>query len=199
MTDPTSLEIHVSVQAAGRTVGWRAVHLAAGMLGDTDMALVPAPPPALLDPAQDFEVVTIPVPLGRYPIERLPGRCAHVLWLDGDRRTPVAAMVKLDRPSQYSRTMAPFSGPALAERLQATGGDLWESLESLGIVRRGLREGPPADVLAQVPEVERRQRALTYRDHDHRSAADIGFSLCRWLCICSPTGPGDGRTVLRNA
>ena len=55
MTDPTSLEIHVSVQAARRTVGWRAVHLAAGMLGDTDMALVPAPPPALLrSPAPDL-------------------------------------------------------------------------------------------------------------------------------------------------
>jgi hypothetical protein len=176
-------EVLVSLQAAGPEPN----HIAAGLLGDRDMVLVPAPPLTLLDPTREFDVVTIPVPLDSgYPVERLRATCAQVMWVAGDRTRPIGVMLKLRLPSQYSNTMAPFNGALLAAQLDANGGDLWSALEALGTVREGLREGPPPDILAALPEAERSQREVTYRDHDHATPADIGFSLCRWLCICQP-------------
>ena len=157
------------------------------MLGDRDLVLVPGPPRAMLDPEREFDVVTIPLPLtAGHPVERLTALCVNVMWAGGERERPVAAMLKLRQPSGYARTMAPFHGAALAAELERTRGDLWAALEQLGTVRAGLRDGPPADVLAALPEIERAQRQATFRDHEHPSVADIGWSICRWLCICHP-------------
>ena len=184
MPDPTALtEVLVSVQDAGPDHR----HLAAAVLGDRDLVLVPAPPPALLDPDREFDVVTIPQPLSvAFPVERLRALCVNVLWAGGDRERPVAAMLKLHQASGYARTLGPFHGAELAAELDRGRGDLWSALERLGSVRAGLRDGPPADVLAALPDIERAQRRATYRDHDHPSPADVGWSICRWLCICQP-------------
>jgi hypothetical protein len=82
--------------------------------------------------------------------------------------------------------MGRFSGAALAAELERNGGDLWSALESQGTVRRGLREGPPPEVLAALAAIERTQRQANIRDHEYSRASDVGWSICRWLCICHP-------------
>jgi hypothetical protein len=112
-------DVLVSIQSGHR-------HLTAGLLGDNDLVLVPSPPPDVLDPSGDLEVVTIPQPLGAgHPVERLRASCVNVMWLRGDRERPVAAMLKLGTPSGYPSSMGPFSGPALAVELDRVDGDLW--------------------------------------------------------------------------
>jgi hypothetical protein len=182
MPEPVPLtEVLVSVQDAEPEHR----HLAPAVLGDNDLVLVPSPPRELLDPDRAFDVVTIPMPLeAGYLVERLRARCANVMWVGERRGRPVAAMLKLDQASRYSRTMGPFHGATLAAELARNEGDLWSALEGLGIVRRGLREGPPAEVLGALPDVERAQRRVTYRDHEYPDAGEIGWSICRWLCIC---------------
>jgi hypothetical protein len=181
MPDPSALtEVLVSVQSARPDPR----HLAAGLIGDDDLVLVPAPPPGLLD-HDELDVVTIPVPLdGGYPVERLRARCVHVLWLRDGRDRPVGAMLKLHLSTGYRPTIASFNGGRLADELDRNRGDLWAALENLGMVRPGLREGPPPDLLAALPDVERRQRRFERRDHDHPEPGSIGWSLCKWLCIC---------------
>ena len=184
MPEPVALtEVLVSVQES--TPEHR--HLAAAVLGDNDLVLVPSPPRELLDPDRAFDVVTIPQPLdaGLF-VERLRAACANVMWVGERRGRPVAAMLKLDQPSRYPRTMGDFHGAALAAELARAEGDLWTALEVLGTVRRGVREGPPPEVLAALPDVERAQRRVTYRDHEYPDVAQIGWSICRWLCICQP-------------
>jgi hypothetical protein len=178
MPDPSALtEVLVSVQSGGPEPR----HLAAGLIGDDDLVLVPAPPPALLE-RTDLDAVTIPVPIGGgYPVERLRVRCVHAMWI---RDRPVAAMLKLHLGSGYRPTIASFHGARLAEELDRNGGELWSALEHLGMVRPGLREGPPPDVLAALPDVERRQRQAERRDHQHTTPGSVGWSLCTWLCIC---------------
>jgi hypothetical protein len=185
MPDPTGLSsITVSVQTgSGPAAG---THLAAGLLGDRDLVLVPDPPPSALDPTQPLDVVIIPDPLGGpFPVERLRVRCAFLLSVASER-DPMVAALRLDRGSGYPVMMSGFSGPAVADQLERNGGDVWAAFESTGTIARGLRGGPSAGVLAALPDVERRQRLATYRTHVHDSARDVGFSLCRLLCICSP-------------
>jgi hypothetical protein len=183
MSESALTEVLVSIQEAGPEHR----HLAAGVLGDKDLVLIPAPPPEVLDPDHEFQVVTIPQPLASgYPVERLWAQCVNVLWNQADRERPVAAMVKLRQPSSYPRTMLPFNGGALGEQLERDRGDLWAALEALGIVRGGLRDGPPAEVLAELPALEQAQRRATLRNHDFPAPSDVGWSICRWLCICHP-------------
>jgi hypothetical protein len=182
---PTPLtEVVVSVQDAGP--GHE--HLATGLLGDRDLVLVPRMPERLLGADREFHVVTIPRPLDAgFPVERLQALCTNVMWIRDRRDGPVAAMLKLRLPSGYSPTMGPFDGATLAAELERTGGEVWPALESLRIVRPGAADGPTPDELAALPEIERRQRLATYREHEYRNASDIGWSICRWLCICRPT------------
>src|SRR5262245_27746460 len=92
----TLTEALVSVQEA--TPDHR--HLAAAVLGDNDLVLVPSPPPEMLDPDRELDVVTIPQPLGAgHLVERLRAICANVMWVGSERERPVAAMLKLYRPS----------------------------------------------------------------------------------------------------
>ncbi len=162
-------------------------HLCAGVLGDHDLVLAPFPPPQLSDPEYSLDVVTIPDPLGEdRPVERLRIGAVNLLWFDGDRDRPVAAVVKLATPSIYAPTMRPFNGGLLGSALDRTGGDLWAALEQLGTIDPGVRSGPSPEVLAKLPEIERRQRGATYRDHHLATPVDVGWSLCRWLLVCQP-------------
>jgi hypothetical protein len=180
-------QVLVSVQALGFDADPRAGHLAAAVLGDNDLALVPDPPPQLLDPDQEFEVLTIPVPLNpRLSIERIDVRCSNVLRMATNPDRPVAAVFKLGRASQYQATIAPFNAGTLGDELEANGGDLWAALEQLRIAPTGLRDGPPVDVLDGLPAIERLQRRVVTRVHDHVAAKDIAFSLCQIFCICQP-------------
>jgi hypothetical protein len=182
MADLTSLvEVLVSIQDT--TPEHR--HLAAGVLGDSNLVLVPAPSRDLLDRNREFDVVTIPQPLSAgFPVERLRAKCANIMWVAG---RPIGAMLTLRQPSGYAGGMGRFQGGALAEHLERADGDLWAALESLGTVRAGLREGPPADVLAVLSDIEHKQRQVTYRDHELAGLSEVGWSICRWLCICQPT------------
>jgi hypothetical protein len=173
-------DVSVSIQL-------ESVHVSAGLLGDRDLVLVPAPPRQLLDPSRDLHVVVIPEPLeAGYPVERLRASCINVMWLGEDRERAVAAMLKLAVPSGYSPSMGSFNGATLALALERAGNDLWTALESLGTIGPGRRSGPSPDILARLPEVERAQRQATYRDHEYPSGTEIGWSICRWLCICHP-------------
>src|SRR3954447_17821061 len=77
MSESALTEVLVSIQEAGPEHR----HLAAVVLGDKDLVLIPAPPPEVLDPDHEFQVVTIPQPLASgYPVERLWAQCVNVLW-----------------------------------------------------------------------------------------------------------------------
>jgi hypothetical protein len=179
MPEPLT-DVVVSIQVG-------AEHVAAGLLGDRDLVLVPEPSRVVLDPGQELSVVTIPRPLSAgYTVERLYAACVNVMWVGGDRDRPVAAMLKLRTPSQYAPTIGAFTGATLAGALERSDNQLWPALEALGVVDPERRNGPPDDVLAQLPDIERRQRQANYRDHEHGSGTEIGWSICRWLCICHP-------------
>jgi hypothetical protein len=179
-------QLLVSVQAAGFEADPRAGHLAVAVLGDNDLVLVPDPPPQLFDPDQEYEVLTIPVPLNpRLAIERLEVRCQTVHRVASRPDRPVVALLKLARPSQYPTTMASFSAGTLGDQLEASDGDLWTAMEELRIVPAGLRDGPPPEVFDGLPAMERLQRRVVLRVQDHATAKDLGFSLCQTFGSCS--------------
>jgi hypothetical protein len=155
------------------------------VLGDSTTVIVPSPPAALLEPERELQVVTIPVPLDRgLAVERLDAWCRNVMTADGDR--PVAVTMSLARPSRYPGTIGTFNAAELAAAVEASRGDLWAGMESLGLVRPGLADGPPMDVLEALPGLEREQRRPVVRTHRHPDAGDVVWSLCKLLCICQP-------------
>jgi hypothetical protein len=189
-----AVEVVVSLQARGFEDDPGAGHLAAGVLGDPGVVLVPSPTDALLAAAGAFEALVIPLPLeANLQIERIDAWCMEVMLVDGAAGL-AAAVIKLARPSRHPSAMAPFQGPKLAAALDGNGGDLWAALEGLGIVREGLRDGPGADVFGRLPEIERAQRRPHVREHVLRAHGDIGFNICRWFCICDPGPPGPSET-----
>jgi hypothetical protein len=92
----------------------------------------------------------------------------------------------LSRPSRYPATINAFNGPALADALNATNGDLWRAMENTGMVRAGLAAGPPQAVFDALPDLERRQRRGVFRTHRHAMPGDVALSFCKILCICHP-------------
>src|ERR1041384_7371671 len=124
-------EVLVSVQARGFETDPRAGHLAAAVLGDSGTVLVPRPPGPLLDPDQELQVLTIPVPLNQArPIERLTAYCKQVMTAGPDA-TPLLVVLKLRRHSRYPATISSFVGPALAAALDDARGDLWAAMEAV--------------------------------------------------------------------
>jgi hypothetical protein len=197
-----AVEVVVSLQARGFEQDPKAGHLAVGVLGDPGVVLVPSPTEALIAAAGEFEALLIPLPLhAQHRVERIDVWCMEVLRPESAPDLPSAVVAKLAWPSRYPSMMAPFNGGELAAALDANGGDLWAALEGLGVVREGLRDGPGDDVFQLLPEVEREQHRPHIRDHLIAAPAEIGFSICRWFCICQPGEPGEsgGRPRARGA
>jgi hypothetical protein len=186
MEVPMAHDVLISIQAYGFGHDPARGHLAAAVLGDPDTVLVPSPPPVLLDPETDIEVLMIPFPLDGRLIERLYARCQLTYTAGRDRS--VVAILKLSQRSSYAPTIAPFNGPALAEALEAHG-DAWRAMEAIGMVEPGIADGPPAGVFEALPAAERDQRRRIIRAHPHRRPFEVGLSICKLLCICQPSPP----------
>ncbi|MDG4796877.1 hypothetical protein [Micromonospora sp. WMMD1082] len=162
-------------------------HLATGVLGDSGTVVVPAAPARLFDPGVELEALVIPLPLAVHrPIERLDARCLNAHRVGGVDGDAPLAVITLDRPSRHPATLGRFDGPTLARTLDELSGDVWTAFERLGMVEPGLRDGLPAQVWDRLAEVEREQRRTRLRNHRYGTPGDIGFSLCRILCICEP-------------
>jgi hypothetical protein len=179
-------DIRVSIQdraAPDRVTG----HLAAGVLVDGDLVLVPDPPERLFDPALDLEVLIFPTNLpDRLPVEAPPvwkwGRFAV-----GDR-PPLAATAKLGRTSVYSAQIGKADAPALAAAVEAAEGRLWPALRDQRIITDELWTIDP-DLLARAGELERAQREPRRADHRFDSVPALTDGLCILFCFCEPHAP----------
>jgi len=178
-------DLVVSLQLRGSTEPWRA-HLAAGVLLTPDRVLVPQPVAALLDPAVEFEVVVIPLPLvAGGVVERFaPARVDLVRVADDV--LPRAAVVALAAPSRYPATVTGFDACRVRDAVVAHGGDLWSALESERMVPPGLRVGPGEAVLRDATDVERRQRSPVRDDHVFIDVNPWINWICNLTPICDP-------------
>jgi len=179
-------DIRVSIQdrsAPDRASG----HLAAGVLVDADVVLVPNPPKRLFAPDLDAEVLVFPVDLEpRLAVEAPPiwkwGRFAV-----GDEG-PLAVTAKLGRPSIYSAQIGRADAAALAAEVGRTGGDLWEALRRQRIIPEGIDQLGP-ELLARAGELELAQREPRRADHRFDSLEQLTTGFCVLFCFCEPHGP----------
>ena len=179
MAGPVPPELAVSIQADdARGEPWRG-HLAAGVLLDTDLVLVPDPPQRLVDGSVTVEALFVPLPFtaaGR--VERIRPDRLDVLRPAGPDG-PAAAVLRLSRPVRHPARLPGYDGCALNEALRRTGDDLWAALIEIGIATGATRDGPPEEIQRLLPEVERRQWRHQIRVHD-------GNPLGNWVCFFSP-------------
>ncbi|RIV41555.1 hypothetical protein [Micromonospora radicis] len=179
-------EIRVSVQdrrASDRAAG----HLAVGVLIDGDQVLVPNPPERLLDPHADLEVVVFPVGLE----ERLPVEVAPVWkWrrFALTDQAPLALIASLGHASGYSSQVGRVDAAALAEGIEAAGGDLWEALRRQRVVTDDAHVVDD-DLLRRVGELEQAQREPRRAEHRFDSLRELTGGFCILFCFCQPHGP----------
>lgn len=189
MIPDRSFDLAISLQVRGaETEPWNG-HLAAGVLLDADVVLVPSPPDLLLDPLREFEVVVIPMPLRpERTVERIRPTRIDVLYVGGMEEPPACAIIKLAAPSRYPIMVAAFDECELNRALEQYRGDLWTSLEWVGAIPTGLRDGPPTEVLRRLPEVELEQRRPLQRQFvlDVASGGTWPWPWCLLTPRCEP-------------
>jgi hypothetical protein len=193
-----AIDLAVWLQVRGADAAAGDAHLAAGVLLDTDVVLIPSPPDALLDPSLELEVVVIPIPLAlERAVERIRPARIDVLYLGGPEAPPSSAVIKLASPSRHPIMVAEYDGCDLNQSLAESGGDMWSSLERVGAIPAGLRDGPPVEVLQGLAEVELVQRRPVRRKWVlGLPSGDDGPSpywpLPCWLSPrCEPCDPGN--------
>ncbi|QOC91789.1 hypothetical protein [Micromonospora craniellae] len=179
-------EIRVSIQdrrATDRAAG----HLAAGVLIDGDQVLVPDPPKLLLDPHADLEVVIFPAGLDEHlPVEAAPVWKWRRFGLTD--RAPLAFVASLGRTSGYRAQVGHADPAALAEAIEAAGGDLWEALRRQEVVKDDIHLIDD-DLLRRVGELEQAQREPRRAEHRFDSLRDLTGGFCILFCFCQPHGP----------
>lgn len=128
-------------------------HLAAGLLVDEDLVLVPTPPVHVGPEGRSFDAVVMPV--GGDAVERIAPRRVALLRFDARRKPtrktpPVLAYVQLAEPSGLPR---PVFGDFTAAELYGAlwrHGDYWRALVEVGAIPE---EVPPivSDLLERIP------------------------------------------------
>jgi hypothetical protein len=179
MGDATAIrdELRVSVQAY-EAVDLVSGHLAPGLLLDSDLVLVPAPPDEVWEPGADPMVVIIPVERRlEKAVERLPTRKITTIGLGDDR--PGAALITLLGHSRYAAQVGHPDPAALRKALLEHDGDFPRAFEALGVLRPDQLQ-VPRDLLAEAGLRERRQRLPRRADHRYATVAALAEDVCNW-------------------
>jgi hypothetical protein len=180
----------ISLQARGNDATPWEGHLATGLLVDTNIVMIPAPPGPLLEPGADFEVVLIPESLGGEGfVERIRPTRIDVFRVQAAVDAPLVAFVKLTQPSQYPPLTGRLDGCTLINALRAHDGDVWTTLESLGAISAEVRQGPSEAILRQLPRIEHEQRVRLWRDHVFDLNDPVAWNICWIVPWCDPCNP----------
>ncbi|MBB5872676.1 hypothetical protein F4553_006110 [Allocatelliglobosispora scoriae] len=161
-------------------------HLAAGLLVDADIVLIPSPPESLWDAAADIEVLIFPARPGEHDrIDQLTGWKWSRFTLAG---APTAAItLKLSHHSTYAAQLGEVTSENLAAALDA-GDGLWEALLRLDAIPADARDIDP-DLLARVTAIEQVQREPRRADHTFESHRQMTDGFCIFFCFCHPHHP----------
>jgi hypothetical protein len=179
-------DMRVAVQARG---GRNLVegNLAAAVLADSNLVVVPNPPRALLDDSLAFDVWVIPVPVTLdKTIEVLAPLKKNFLAMRSHSGAPTAAYVELTHHSMYASQIARCDGRELGDLLESNGGDMWAALVGVGAIPAELGEDlSPATLLAAEKSAQE-QRRPRRSDMEFASYQELGAAFCwPWVCFCS--------------
>lgn len=153
---------------------------ASGLIAQPDVVLVPAPPAWFLDPERDVSAIVLPP--GGEPAQELTPRRLAVLSVNGS--APLVAYLEV--AETISEEPLRISGDAMAglgDALEASRGDYWEALASIGAIsaelaaRRG--NGVPPGVRGAG------HRVASTRQTSYESYSDLaGPGCCLPPCGC---------------
>lgn len=178
-------DLRVSIQAYGAP-DLGAGHLAVGLLLDSDVVLIPVPPPQVYDSLADLEMVVIPVPpRAELAIERfLPFKLVTIGVGDAP---PLAALVTLQSHSRYASQVGHVPAEDLRRALLDHDGDFVDAFVALGVLRPE-QVDIPRDLLAEAGKVERIQRDPRRSDlrADTLEGLLNGWCPIPFICICEP-------------
>jgi hypothetical protein len=179
-------DIRVSVQAVGAP-DWRAGHLAVGLLADSDVLLVPAPPPQVYDAEADLQAVIMPARPG---LEAAVERCwisKRVTMRVGDG-TPLVLIASLHDHSRYAAQVGRVDADALRRALLDNGGDFRAAFVEVGLARPEQFD-LSGDLLAESERLERVQHRSRHVGRRFDSLEAVVGSICDWpfICWCEPS------------
>jgi len=159
-------------------------HLATGILVDGDIVLVAS---ASVLEGHDVEALIFPVDeLNEHSkIDKEDIWKFNVFSLHG--REPFAVSGRMLHHSSYAAQIGEVDPAELASTLEASGGDLWDALISLGAVPPEIREIEPG-LLERVTEIERAQRQPKVSDHLFESYRQATDGWCIFFCFCQTDG-----------
>lgn len=162
-------------------------HLAWGELIGPDLVVVPAPLD-WLDAGAPLEVLLVSAAVrGPGLVERIKPAEITTFGLEANPAVATAA-VRLAHPSRHMPAGGTVDTAALEARL-ATDPDLWTALESLGGVRRGIRDLPKVEVLGPVVQWETEIRRGLVKTTVYRLPHEIIINWCLFSPRCGCTGP----------
>ncbi|MEU4513622.1 hypothetical protein AB0G05_29335 [Nonomuraea wenchangensis] len=179
-----SADLRVSVQlkkAPDRVAG----HLAVGVLGDSNVVLVPDPPAALLETDEEIEVLIAPNPPTRNMLVERHEVCRRVTYAVGGREGIVVAAFELVQRSRYASQMDTFDPAEVGRVLEENGGRFGDALVHVGAISPKIRKISDR-FLREAYEKERIQRRPKKSDFVYASYSELTPDICQWLCWCHP-------------
>ncbi|NJP92029.1 hypothetical protein HCN51_21625 [Nonomuraea sp. FMUSA5-5] len=159
-------------------------HLAAGVLGDSNVVLVPDPPAALLQTSEEIEVLIAPNPPTKNMLIERHEIAQRVTYALRGRANPVVAAFQLVERSRYASQMYSFDPVEVGRVLEENGGCFWKALVRVGAVPPKIRK-VSEKFLREANEKERIQRRPKMSDFVYDSYSELVPDICQWLCWCS--------------
>jgi hypothetical protein len=158
----TSTNLAVSIQARGNDDAPWEGHLATGVLTARDQVLVPGHVEEIHDPQREFEVLIFTSPPSREsPVDRIVPTHVDTYHVGG---RSVGTVIKLGRPSSHLPMVPDVDGCTFGRAMEASGGDLRRTLETLGLIGPGALDRPDDEVFSALPRLEWQQRRPWQRD-----------------------------------
>jgi hypothetical protein len=185
-------DLRVSLQARGSPDPVQG-NIAAGVLADSNLVVVPNPPPVLLDDSVEFDVWIIPVPVSpEKSIEVNQPLKKNFLGHRSRPGRPTVVYLELAHRSIYASQIGRCDGGELGRLLREHDGDTWQALIDVGAISADLAAGVSADTLRAAEDAARRQRRPRRSDMEFDSYEDLGVAFCwPWVCFCRNTAETD--------
>jgi hypothetical protein len=160
-------------------------YLGIGLLANSDVVIVPEPPPELTDGSQELEVVVCPRPPDpTVLIERL-GFCGLTTYVVGDG-APTIAVLSLAGHSRYASQIGECDPDRLAAALD-DGRDFCAALAAAGAIDASSCDVPEPEMLRRMEEAEATQRKPQAKRRRLGSNQELAMATCTIdpkTCLC---------------
>jgi len=183
----------VSLQRWGQRADPVGAHLAAGLLAERDLVMVPDPPSSVVSGEEPIEVLVAPATARAEEavVEWLPVQGVRVLQSgEGDDARRVA-LVQLAAPSRVGTLLPSYDGREVDRAFTVAQPSTWSALAAAGALPEAT---DPRTMIRRLPGIAdlERARATPVTEILTTDSGQFNFQWCKLIRCCAWPGPPGG-------